>query len=66
MATVERSRQRIAIAGVPWPTYKVVALALGMLTLLAVGVLTSSAAAAVLTAAAVGTAAWLVLGLIGD
>ncbi|KAA1432249.1 hypothetical protein [Mycolicibacter arupensis] len=66
MATVERSRQHIAIAGVPWPTYKVVALTLGMLTLLAVGALTSSAAAAVLTAAAVGTAAWLVLGLIGD
>ncbi len=66
MAIVERSRRHIAIAGVPWPTYKVVAVALGMFTLLAVGALTSSAAAAVLTAAGIGTAAWLVLGLMGD
>ncbi|BBY35718.1 hypothetical protein BST33_04950 [Mycolicibacter minnesotensis] len=66
MAIVDRSRRHVAIAGVPWPTYKVVALALGILTLLAVGAVTSSAATAVLTAAGVCTAAWLVLGVLGD
>ena len=63
MATVQRSGQQVAIAGVPWPAYKVVALALGLLTLLAVGTVTTSAAAAVLTAAAVCTVTWLALGI---
>ncbi len=53
----------MAIAGVPWPTYKLVALALGFLALVVVGSLTSSAAAAVLTAAGVCTVAWLMLAL---
>jgi len=63
MATVEHQRQQVAIAGVPWPAYKVVALIIGVLTLVGVGAVTGSAAAAVLTAAGVCTAVWLVLGL---
>ncbi|ORV40382.1 hypothetical protein AWC02_18580 [Mycolicibacter engbaekii] len=57
------SRDQVAIAGVPWPTYKLVALALGFLALVIVGAVTSSAAAAVLTGAGVCTAAWLMLAL---
>lgn len=62
MTTVHRRRQQVPIAGVPWPAYKLVALAVGLVTLLGVGALTASAAAAVLTAAGTCTAVWLVLG----
>jgi hypothetical protein len=62
MTTAERPRQQVPIAGVPWPAYKLVALAVGLATLLAVAAATASAAAAVLSAAAVCTVAWLVLG----
>lgn len=62
MTTVERPRQQVPIAGVPWPAYKLVALAVGLVTLLAVGVVTASAATAVLSAAASCTAVWLALG----
>jgi hypothetical protein len=48
---------------VPWPAYKLVALAVGMVTLLGVGVVTASAAAAVLAGAGACTAVWLLLGL---
>ena len=34
---VERPRQHVPIAGVPWPAYKLVALAVGLVTLLGVG-----------------------------
>lgn len=62
MISAGRSGHQVPIAGVPWPAYKVVALAVGLVVLLAVGVVTSSAAAAVLTAAGVCSATWLVLG----
>lgn len=62
MTTAERPRHKVLIAGVPWPAYKLVALAVGSVTLLGVGVLTSSAAAAVLSAAAACTVVWLALG----
>jgi hypothetical protein len=52
----------VPVAGVPWPVYKLVALLVGLVTLLVVGAATASAAAAVLTAAGAGTAVWLVLG----
>ena len=70
MTTVEQMRSTIAstgsqirIAGVPWPVYKVVALAVALIVLIAVGLVTGSAAPAVLTAAAAGTLVWLGLGL---
>ena len=49
----------VQIAGVPWPVYKLVALVVGAVVLIAVGVLTASAAPAVLTAATAGTVVWL-------
>ena len=70
MTTVEQMRSTIAstgsqirIAGVPWPVYKIVALAVALIVLIAVGIATASAAPAVLTAAATGTLVWLSLGL---
>jgi hypothetical protein len=63
MTTAERPRQQVPIAGVPWPAYKLVALAVGMATLLGVAAATASAAAAVLAGAGACTAVWLVLGL---
>ena len=52
-------RDEVLIAGVPWPLYKLVALVVAAVALVAVGVVTASAAAAVLTAAATGTVVWL-------
>ncbi|OBH19874.1 hypothetical protein EHH44_02810 [Mycolicibacter terrae] len=63
MTTADRYRQQqVPIAGVPWPVYKLVALAAGVITLLGVGAATASASAAVLAGAGVCTAVWLVLG----
>ena len=53
----------VPIAGVPWPVYKLLALAAGLVALVLVGIVTASAAPAVLTAAAVTTVVWLVFGL---
>jgi hypothetical protein len=61
-SVVARTNSELPIAGVPWPVYKLVALAVGFLVLLAVGVTTTSAAPAVLSGAAAGTAVWLALG----
>jgi hypothetical protein len=52
----------VHIAGVAWPTYKVLALVVGFLVLVIVAVATSSASASVLAAAAAGTVVWLTLG----
>lgn len=46
----------------PWPTYKLIALAIGALVLAVVGVATMSAAPAVLSAAAATLVMWLGLG----
>lgn len=61
MTTAQRPRQQVLIAGVPWPAYKLVALAIGLVTLLGVA-LTAGAATGVLSAAATCTAVWLALG----
>ena len=53
------TRDEVLIAGVPWPVYKLVALVVGVVVLVAVGVVTTSAGPAVLTAAAAATAVWL-------
>lgn len=55
--------EQVPIAGVPWPLYKLVALAAGLLTLVVVALATGSAAPAVLTAAAVATAVWMAFGV---
>jgi hypothetical protein len=46
----------VRIAGVPWPAYKVLALVVGALVFVTVGVMTASAAPAVLSAAAAAVA----------
>ena len=49
----------VRIAGVPWPTYKLLALAVGALVFVVVGVMTASAAPAVLSGAAAAVAIWV-------
>jgi hypothetical protein len=52
----------VSIAGVAWPVYKLLALAIGLVVLVIVAFATASAAPAVLAAAASGTIVWLALG----
>lgn len=54
-------RDEVSIAGVAWPVYKLLALAIGFLVLIIVAVATTSAAPSVLAAAASGTVVWLAL-----
>ena len=53
----------VRIAGVPWPAYKLVALAVGAMVLIVVGIATTSAASAVLSAAAATAVVWLGLSM---
>lgn len=61
-SVTSRADHQVDIAGVPWPTYKLIALAIGALVLVVVGVATMSAAPAVLSAAAATFVVWLGLG----
>lgn len=54
---------QVLIADVPWPVYKLIALAAAALVLVVVGLLTMSLGPAVVAAAATGTVIWLALGL---
>jgi hypothetical protein len=54
-------RDEVSIAGVPWPVYKLLALAIGLIVLVIVAFATASAAPSVLAAAAAGTVVWLAL-----
>ena len=53
----------VQIAGVPWPVYKLAALAVGLVVLLVVGVVTMNPGPAVVAAATVGTVVGLALRL---
>lgn len=53
----------VQIAGVPWPAYKLIALAVGALVAVVVGLVTMSAAPAVLSAAAAAVTVWFGLGM---
>jgi hypothetical protein len=55
-------RDQVSIAGVPWPVYKLLALAVAAVVLVTVAIVTASAAPSVLAAAAAGTVVWLGLG----
>lgn len=57
------SMDRVQIAGVAWPRYKLVALVLGFMVFAVVGIVTMSVASAVLLGAATATVVWLALGL---
>ncbi len=59
-----RSGATVSIADVPWPTYKVVSLLIGILVFGVVAVVTAAAAPAVLSGAGVATLAWISLGLL--
>lgn len=61
-SVTSRGDHEVDIAGVPWPTYKLIALAVGALVLVIVGVATMNAAPAVLSAAAAAIVVWLGLG----
>ena len=52
----------VRIAGVPWPLYKLVALAVGMLVFAVVGV-AAGIGQAVVAASAAGTVVWLALSI---
>ena len=52
--------REVSVAGVPWPAYKLLALAVGMIAFLTLAIVTTSAAVAVLGGAAAATATWLV------
>ena len=54
-------RDEVSIAGVAWPVYKLLALAIAFMVLVIVAFATSSAAPSVLAAAAAGTVVWLAL-----
>jgi hypothetical protein len=49
----------VRIAGVPWPMYKLVALAVGAVVLVIVGLATMAVGHAVVAAAAAATVVWL-------
>jgi hypothetical protein len=51
----------VDVAGVPWPAYKLIALVLGAVVAVLVGLVTLSAGPAVLAGAAAGAASWLSL-----
>jgi hypothetical protein len=56
--------REVSIAGVPWPVYKLIALAVGLLVFIAVGLITMTAGPAVLGGAAATTAVWLTAGYV--
>jgi hypothetical protein len=69
MTTVDHLRQAVtqpaatvSIAGVPWPTYKVMALLVGLIVFLVVAVVTATVAPAVLSGAGVASLVWIALG----
>ncbi len=63
-AAAPRPASTISIAGVDWPTYKVVALIVGFLTFAVVALVTAHMTPAVLSAAAMATLIWAGGGLL--
>lgn len=61
---VSRPAGTVSIAGVLWPTYKVVALLVGLIVFAAVAVMTTTAATAVLSGAGAATVVWLTAGVL--
>ncbi len=62
-AVAHPASQTVAIAGVPWPAYKLLALVLGVLVFGAVAVSSVGAGDALLTGTTVATLIWLGFGL---
>ncbi|MBU9764996.1 hypothetical protein FR943_14235 [Mycobacterium sp. TNTM28] len=57
--TAPLADREVRLAGVPWPAYKLIALAAGLLALVVVGAVTTSAAPAVLSGAAATAIVWI-------
>ncbi|WP_063064740.1 hypothetical protein [Nocardia violaceofusca] len=62
---VRRATHTVRLAGVPWPVYKLEAVALGLLLALMLGLITGSAQLAVLIGAGFAALRWIV-GLVAD
>jgi uncharacterized membrane protein YqjE len=65
MTAPTRTPGQVLIAGVPWPVYKLSAVAAGLAVLLIVGVLTGTAGTAVVAGSAVSAVVWLAMGVRG-
>ncbi len=57
--SAHRATRTVTVAGVPWPVYKLEALALGLAVAAALLLITGSAQFAVLTAAVIVAARWI-------
>jgi hypothetical protein len=57
------TRTEVRIAGVPWPLYKLIALAVGLVVLVVVGLAAASVGPAVVAASAAGAVSWLALSI---
>ncbi|WP_062999025.1 hypothetical protein [Nocardia mikamii] len=57
---VRRATHTVRLADVPWPVYKLEAVALGLLLALMLGLITGSAQLAVLVGAGVAALRWIV------
>lgn len=53
----------VRIAGVPWPLYKLIALAVGLVVLVVVGLATATVGPAVVAAFAAAAVVWLALSI---
>jgi hypothetical protein len=60
------TQSEVRIAGVPWPLYKLIALAIGLVVLVVVGASSASIGSAVVAASVVATAVWLGLSIFGS
>lgn len=63
MTAPTRTPGQVLIAGVPWPVYKLTAIAVGVLVFVVVGMSTAGAGPAVVAAAASSAVVWLGLSL---
>ena len=59
---VSRPASTVSIAGVAWPLYKVVALLVGLVVFVVVGLATGSAGPAFLSGAGLAAVTWLTVG----
>lgn len=63
MTSPARTPGHVLIAGIPWPVYKLVALTVGILVFVVVGVVTTTIGTAVVAGAAAASVVWLGLSL---
>lgn len=64
MTAPTRTPGQVLIAGVPWPVYKLAALAAGVVVLVLVGSVVGTVGPAVVAGSAVTAVIWLAMGLL--